>query len=326
MKTLSAADLTRWTPIALDLDAATPSVDWADFGERRFSEPFFDQTVSAWAALDAPPVVRTGLEALVALDAAPSLDPAGLIFHLPRSGSTLLARLLRQIAGCVVLSEPAPVNSVLTADSLDDATRAQLLRLVIRALGRRRFDDERHLVVKLSSWNVRRLALFVRAFPETPAVWLQRDPAAALMSMLGRASDWFARADGIAAAGRLFDLAPEAVAGLDRAAFHAHALAQLLSAVDAAPSVATLDYTDLPEAAWSVVAPRFGLPVDGAEIARMQAEARYESKDAGRHPFAPRHAAVTEPVRQLAATHLDAPYARLRARRAAPPGLPPSGA
>ena len=36
---------------------------------------------------------------------------------------------------------------------------------LVRALGRKRFGDERHYVLKLSSWNVHALALFRRAFP-----------------------------------------------------------------------------------------------------------------------------------------------------------------
>src|SRR6516165_1265487 len=102
MSTMSAVELASWIPIAINLEDETPSVDWGDFGALRFTDPFFDNTVARWASGKPPPrTVRTGLDALVVLDQAPSLDPSGLIFHLSRCGSTLLAQLLRQISGCL---------------------------------------------------------------------------------------------------------------------------------------------------------------------------------------------------------------------------------
>jgi hypothetical protein len=54
------------------------------FRAQRFAEPFFDQTVARWASGPrARQLVRTGLEALVALDSQPSLEPAGMIFQYP---------------------------------------------------------------------------------------------------------------------------------------------------------------------------------------------------------------------------------------------------
>jgi hypothetical protein len=78
---MELADLARWTPVRLDFSGPAPTVDWANLSAERFAEPFFDQTVVRWASGPrARPVVRTGLEALVALDSQPSLEPAGMIF------------------------------------------------------------------------------------------------------------------------------------------------------------------------------------------------------------------------------------------------------
>ena len=82
---MELAELARWTPIRVDLSGAAPVVDWADLSEERFAEPFFDETLARWASGPrAKPLVRTGLEALVVLDNEPSLEPAGMIFHLSR--------------------------------------------------------------------------------------------------------------------------------------------------------------------------------------------------------------------------------------------------
>src|SRR5271154_1338353 len=190
---MELADLTRWTPIRFDFSATDPAVDWADLSEERFSEPFFDQTVVQWASGPrSKQLVRTGLEVLAALDGEPSLDPAGMIFHLSRCGSTLVSRLLGTLPGVVVLAEPAPLNALLRLDPdlVDEATLIRLVRLLVRALGRRRHGDERHLVLKCTSWNIRRRAVLSDAFSQTPWVWVQRDPLRVLASLLAEPPGW----------------------------------------------------------------------------------------------------------------------------------------
>src|SRR5271157_2004467 len=190
---MELADLARWTPIRFDFSGPVPVVDWADLTAERFVDPFFDETVARWVSgPDARPLVRTGLEALVALDSEPSLEPAGMIFHLSRCGSTLVSRLLCAVPGAVVLAEPAPLNALLRLDPdrVDEATLVRLVRLLVRALGRCRHGDERQLVLKCTSWNIRRRAVLAAAFPETPWIWVQRDPVRVLASLLAEPPGW----------------------------------------------------------------------------------------------------------------------------------------
>jgi hypothetical protein len=331
MTSIDATELATWTPVSLNLEEPTPSIDWGDVGSLRFTGPIFDDTLAAWAAQDPlPPMVRTGLEALAVLDQAPSLDPGGLIFHLSRCGSTLLARLLRQVPGCLVVSEPEPVNSLLIADPsiMDEDTQVHLLRLLIRALGRRRFEDERNYVVKLTSWNVRKLDLFRLAFPDARLVWLQRDPAEVILSMLTRAPQWLHLLDEPGTAGRLFDVAAQELPTLEPEALYARALAPLLRAAHDAGArlMPVVDYADLPGAAWTTIAPLFGLAADGEVVARMQAEARYYAKDPSPRLYTPVQSEVPEPVRRVAAEHLAALYGELSRRKASTAGLHRSGA
>jgi hypothetical protein len=314
MTTMTADELATWTPVALDLDASTPWIEWGEFGSRRFAEPFFDETISLWAAGDPPPrLVRTPLDALVALDQAPSLAPSGMIFHPSRCGSTLLTRLLRQMPGCVVVAESGLLNSLLLAapELVDDDTRVQLLRLLIRALGRRRIGDERHYVVKLSGWNVRFLSLFRRAFPAAPFLWLQRRPADVMMSLLTERPYWL----------------PEKTASIVEPAETCALVLEALfnEALRARSDLGlTTDYADLPDAAWTSVAPFFGMTPGDGDIGRMRAEARYDAKISVPTCFARERRAIPEVVDQLAARVLDPLYHQLAepATRAVPPGLP----
>jgi hypothetical protein len=321
------AALERFTPVALNLDAE-PSIDWGDLDGVRFSEPFFDQTIERWAGGPAPRLVRTGLDALAALDAAPSLDPAALIFHLSRCGSTLVSRLLATHPRTLVISEPKPLNALLMAGppEFDAERQAYLLRLLVRALGRRRTGGERHYVLKLSSWNVTRLALFRRAFPDAPLVWLQRAPSEIMASIRADPPGWMQLRHVPSQAEALFGIPAASSAGLDAEQFCARALAAMLAAARGTEDAGALlvDYRELPDAVWQRVAPFAGIALDEVETGRMREEARFHSKDAARRLFTGDPAdtrPASDRTHALVADLLEPLYQALDKRRGAAPDV-----
>ena len=282
----------------------------------RFADPFFHHTVERWAGGNPAPLVRTDLASLKALDDAPSLDPCALIFHVSRCGSTLLSRLLGSVPGVLVVSEPAPVNALLLADpaALAPLAQAEALRLLVRALGRQRFGDERHYVLKLSSWNVTRLNLFRRAFPRAALIWLQRAPHEVAASLVADPPGWAAQQD-LAAAGRaIFGLG---TAPASRDEFCVRAVETVLKAAGAVPDWdLVVDHADLPAAAWSQVAPRLGLALAAEDIARMAEAARFDAKEPTPLLFAGerRRRPLPEPIRVLLAPDAEPIYAALAGR------------
>ena len=319
---MEIADLARWTPIRFDFSGTAPAIDWADLSEERFVEPFFDQTVAQWASGPrSRQLVRTGLEALAALDAEPSLEPAGMIFHLSRCGSTLVSRLLGTLPGVVVIAEPSPLNALLGLDPklVDRAALIQVVRQLVRALGRRRHGDEQRLVLKCTSWNVRRREILAAAFPDTPWTWVQRDPVRVLASLLAQPPGWLRLHYWPQRAKQQFGLDPAMVPAMTRAEFAAHALGAMLeaAAADAAGRLC-IDHAQLPHAIWRRIAPHFGLDVDDAAVARMTEEARFYSKDLAPRVFvgdAPEQRSVTEETRQAAQRFAEPGY-RLLASQA----------
>ena len=317
---MELADLAGWTPIRLALDPPEPVLDWCDLRGLRFEEPFFDQTVARWTSGAAPrPVIRTTLQELLALDGEPSLDPAGFIFHMSRCGSTLVSRLLSTLPGMIVVSEPGPINSLLEADPerVHEEARIAVLRLLIRALGRIRNGDETGYVVKLSSWNVRLLPLFRRAFPNTPRIWVQRRPAEVMASILAGPPGWMRLRNDPRRAEYLFGLDPVAVAGMTAEEFCARALAAMLAACrdEADEGHLVLDYRDLPGAVWDRVAPFLGLAPSEGDFARMADEARFYAKDPAKRVFVGNTGAIPESIRDLARELVGPVYDRLMARR-----------
>jgi hypothetical protein len=312
--------LAGWTPVSFNADPPAPSIDWGDMRSTRFAEPFFDQTVARWAGASPPPaLIRTDLDAMRLLDQAPSLDPDGLIFHCARCGSTLVSRLLAQLPGTLVVAEPSPLNDLLLADlaGVDDAARAELLRLMVRALGRRRFGDEARYVLKLSSWNITRLDLFRRAFPGAPVVWVQRDPADIMASLLADPPGWLAPA----LAPLLFGIDAGEARRLDPAAWCARALAALLEAAGRLAQDGrslVVDYADLPQAAWTGIARFLDIRLDAEHAARLAEEARFYSKAAVPRVFTGDAAARRDTARSvsaLAAERAEPLYRALDRRR-----------
>jgi hypothetical protein len=319
---MEVTDLARWTPIRFNLSGPSPTVDWADLSAERFVEPFFDQTVARWAAGPrAQPLVRTGLEALLALDDEPSIDLAGMVFHLSRCGSTAVSRLLATVPGVVVIAEPSPLNALLGLDPqrVDGATLVQVVRMLVRALGRRRLGDETRLVLKCTSWNIRRQEILTAAFPGTPWVWIQRDPAQVIASLLATPPGWLGHQAPPPQTARHFGIDPADVSTMTRAEFTARALGSMLSSAAAGPARRVcIDHAELPGAVWQRVAPHFGIEIDHAAIHRMTEQAKFYSKDTDRQPFSgddSERRPVTDEMREAARRFAEPGYRQLASYR-----------
>jgi hypothetical protein len=318
---MHVADLARWTPIRFDFSGPTPTVDWADLSAERFVEPFFDQTVARWATgPHAQPLVRTGLDALLALDGEPSLDLAGMVFHISRCGSTVVSRLLSTVPGVVVIAEPSPLNALLGLDPqrVDGATLVQLVRLLVRALGRRRHSDERQLVLKCTSWNIRRQEILTAAFPDTPWVWIQRDPTQVVASLLATPPDWLGHQEPQPQIARHFGIDPATVSTMTRAEFTARALGAMLFSASTGPARRVcIDHAELPTAVWQRVAPHFGIEIDAAAIERMTEQAKVYSKDTEAQQFSgddPAFRPVTDEMGEAAQRFAEPGYRQLASR------------
>ena len=301
---------------------ANPSIDWADLSAERFVEPFFDQTVARWATGPrAQPLVRTGLDALLALDNESSLDPIGVVYHLSRCGSTLVSRLLGTVPGVVVIAEPSPLNALLgiEAQRVDGATLVQVVRLLVRALGRRRHGDERQLVLKCTSWNIRRQEILTAAFPDTPWVWVQRDPAQVTASLLATPPSWLGEQAPPPQTAQHFGIDPAAVPTMTRAEFTARALGAMLFSAAAGPARRVcVDHVELPSAVWQRVAPHFGIDTDDAAIQRMTEQSKLYSKATQSQAFSgddPQSRPITDEIRHAARRFAEPGYQRLASTR-----------
>jgi len=180
-----------WLPAQVSLADGRPVIDWVRLGEARLTDAFYETTMR-WA-INQPFNnlfrFRTLLEDVSRwADDLPSAAPAGFIFHMSRCGSTLAAQMLARSPANIVVSEAAPIDGAAQLAHADPAFAGQrgvtLLCDMVRVFGQVREPAARRLFVKLDCWHTLVLPLFRLAFPDTPWVFLYREPIEVMVSQM----------------------------------------------------------------------------------------------------------------------------------------------
>ncbi|WP_447727343.1 hypothetical protein [Sphingomonas koreensis] len=313
---------TGWLPARSVATGGAPAFDWAWFGDRPLSEPFYEDTVRRIASrpLSLTFRTRTGLDTLIAGAAEEdTIPPHGFIFHMSRCGSTLAAQVLAAVPDHVVVSEPEPLDAVIqwvTTSGAPFDLQVTALRAIVAALGRNRTGSLRRYFLKLDAWHVLSFPLFRAAFPDTPWVFLYRDPEEVMVSHLRMPGLHFA-GGGMMSLG--LDSDPGANFSLEE--HGARVLAQTLRAAaqyHALGGGMLVDYSGLPEALDAAIPGHFGFIPDAGERAAMAAAKSRDAKAPDR-AFSPdsqdKRAGVTPIVADVVARHLRAPYEKLEILR-----------
>jgi len=120
-----------------------------------------------------------------------SIEPTAFIFHESRCGSTLVANVLTAMdpEEHRVYSEAKPLITAIKACGVKGeyftAFRAtELLRDVIYMMGWTNDPKEKRLFFKMQSSVIKYIDVVMQAFPDTPWIFLYRDPVQVLMSQL----------------------------------------------------------------------------------------------------------------------------------------------
>src|SRR5262249_727185 len=155
-----------------------------------------------------------------------------------------------------VISEAPAIDDAIQADRQNHEVslteRAGWLRSIVSALAQRR-NREDVAFVKLDAWHIHSLPLIRTAFPQTPWIFLYRDPVEVLTSQLRRPGKLCLPG---AMDPAVLGLQPEDVSRLPRAEWCTHALAGICRAALNLRGEAKgmfLNYRRLPETVWSAV-------------------------------------------------------------------------
>lgn len=324
---MTESALYNWTPIHVAPHSNGARVDWCRLGEMRFTEPFFEQTITSALRNPARMLFRrqTSFEDLEKMgDNFSGLSPRGFIFHLSRCGSTLIAQLLAALPQNLVISEPPPLDqtlSVLRDDSrISHAQRIARLRGMVNALGQQRHRDERNFFIKFDSWHVLELSLIQEAFPDVPWIFLYRDPVEVMVSQHRQRGTQMI--PGLCDP-RLFNIEPATLPQMSLDEYCARVLAQICVAAAMHVSLGNgrlVNFTELPGAVWNSLGDFFGVAWTTEDVARMQKASLANAK----MPVLPhiedsatKQNEASGEIRRLAATWLSEPYARLETLRLA---------
>jgi hypothetical protein len=182
-------DFSGWIPMRVYWREARLMVDWGHVGARRFTEPFFGQTIVPCVRHPADLLFRhqTPLENLGEIARTKSsVRPTGFIFHMSRCGSTLLSQMLAAAPENIVLSEAGPIDDVLRLPFRDpditDERQVQWLQWLVGILAWRRQAAEKNLFIKFDCWHAMFLPLLQLAFPGVPWIFLYREPIEVMAS------------------------------------------------------------------------------------------------------------------------------------------------
>jgi len=127
-----------------------------------------------------------------ALAAPEAMSPKLFIYHATRCGSTLLGRMLRSNDENRVFNEPSAVTRLLMSiKSIDDQTIDLIhLRNMIGAFGLGAPPWQKNLVFKFASLCNFYFGDIHGAFPNTPSVFIYRDPVEIMVGLVTEPAMW----------------------------------------------------------------------------------------------------------------------------------------
>lgn len=278
--------LEGWVPKNVRWIGAEPGIEWCYIGDRGFSHPFFDQTVTS---LHQSPLnlflrPRTPVQTLRRrAEISPGLKPNGLIFHMSRCGSTLVSQMLAAVPETIVISEAPPIDSMIRArvhcPQLSDDELSEWIRLMVSALGQKRDPRSENLFIKFDAWHTASFDLIRRAFPDVPWIFVYRDPIEVLVSQM--------RNRGAATVPGMMDLGiPELDPGLSFGVSAEEWVARFLAVIcnfaaeqEHDPNGIYINYQDLPDAVESKVLGHFNVNFNDGQMAAMNRARRLDSKN-----------------------------------------------
>jgi hypothetical protein len=284
--------LKNWYPVSID--EKTGELIWRDMGDQRFSASFFQDSLHDQAH-DQRRVCKTKLDALDQFD--DFIQPSAFIFHVSRCGSTLMTQMLSTLSHCIVLSEPPVIDMFFNTMNESKETNIATFQKLIHALGQRRFANEKNVIIKLDSWHLGQIRFIREAFPNTPMLFLYREPRQVLASHQRQRGpqmipDFVNFGDLQVEYSTLSpgDLDAYCLAVLDQfysAAIQHHAMSGLQ----------LINYSELPAIIWEKLLSQLAIDCNAEELAQMKARSQFHSKH-------PQNSFEGDPTSQQAHPHL----------------------
>lgn len=314
-------------PVAI---TPTQQIIWLDVGGDPFKEWKFRHTIQNLMKHQKDSICfTTDLKVLTMMDSIlqDSLAPEGFVFHASKCGSTLMSKALTQPERHLVISEATPLHEnfwqVLTNDwhdavELTDENLAMVRNLIL-AMGRRRRPNYAHYFVRFRSWNVAFAQVIQHAFPDTPRLFMYRNPMEILTSILNKPTTGLPRLIDSGAAAFITGHSTEQLKDMDALHYFTSFYKQYmqLGLTQMQHNTRHLNYQQLTKQNLPhILQHSFGYTSTGDNLALMQAQFDTYSKDnGGKTRFSSdtreKQKLITPAIRQISEQHLMQGYRAL---------------
>lgn len=164
-------------------------IDWISRSDWRFLAPSFQQTIESVKTKEA--LTCSTLEEFFSCSQSDkTFKPDGFIFHASRCGSTVLTQMLSCDPNNLVLSEPDFLGKIFSLPGIKFTQKISIFRKVIDSFLKGMTGSETRLYIKFCMCNW--LPLIRLIYPETPWIYVYRDPLEILKSNLNEPPPWLA--------------------------------------------------------------------------------------------------------------------------------------
>ncbi len=173
-----------WIPYKLKVEGGQLFCHWLNTGQKTFSEPFFDETIIKYKTAHERYIKFPSVSDIAVLhewaDHLEAIQPAAIIFHVSRCGSTLVSQLLSTFPGNIMLAEVPFFDDILRLpfkdDRFDKTTVNKLLTDALKFYGQDKTGLERRVFIKADSWHLFFYDQLRALFPSVPFVVIYRSP------------------------------------------------------------------------------------------------------------------------------------------------------
>lgn len=285
----------RWIPIRLQVDPENlrGAVRWVDFGSHAPVEPFFEQTIAALFAQKSPALRHSGFEALLsrARDLGP-VPPAGLIFHISRCGSTLVANALRTSENATVIAEPQPFGALFRPDKWSRCSGAEdswrsLRRSLALALSSiyavSHSGTSQRLILKFGASAILAAQSIREIWPTTPSIVMVREPVEVYASNMRTPAQWMRHRSAPELLAQMLGSADPADTTMEPEEYCARVIGRYCESAAAIidNSCRVVDYQDLNERSLNHIAAFFRLTLPSQNSGIVSRELTRYSKSVG---------------------------------------------
>lgn len=253
-------------------------------------------------------------------------NPSGFVFHMSKCGSTLVAKVLDQPDNQIVIKEPTPLHENLwqyltnnwqkPVDPSEDNLR--LIRNLIQLLGRKRLATQEAYFVRFRSWNIAFVEVIQQAFPDTPSMFIYRDPVKVMASILNKPTTGLPRLNESNAASYITKCSRDELTQMDKLQYFTRFYKQYLYlGLNKIKNVHYLNYRQLNKYNIDqILRVAFNYEATKSDLALMQAQFdTYSKDDTGSVRFVSdrkeKKKQVTAAMRETAEKHLMSMYFEL---------------